>query len=144
MVYSSSVPVYLDHNNWQQQPSRDNLENASPPQPPQVGGGSGDGALIRPGSMVDRARLAKLPLPEAGLNCPRCDSTNTKFCYFNNYSLLQPRHFCKTCRRYWTRGGALRSVPSAEGAVETIKDQTNAEAHQNHRLLQQATAIITQ
>ncbi|KAG9156496.1 hypothetical protein Leryth_027610 [Lithospermum erythrorhizon] len=36
---------------------------------------------------------------------------NTKFCYYNNYSLSQPRHFCKTCRRYWTRGGALRNVP---------------------------------
>lgn len=65
--------------------------------------------------MVDRARLAKLPLPEPGLNCPRCDSTNTKFCYFNNYNLTQPRHFCKTCRRYWTRGGALRNVPVGGG-----------------------------
>ncbi|CAA6669373.1 unnamed protein product [Spirodela intermedia] len=39
----------------------------------------------------------------------------TKFCYFNNYSLLQPRHFCKACRRYWTRGGALRNVPVGGG-----------------------------
>ncbi|CAL9098667.1 unnamed protein product [Musa textilis] len=45
------------------------------------------------------------------LRCPRCDSTNTKFCYYNNYNLAQPRHFCKTCRRYWTKGGALRNVP---------------------------------
>ena len=65
--------------------------------------------------MADRARLAKLPPPGPGLKCPRCDSTNTKFCYFNNYSLLQPRHFCKTCRRYWTRGGALRNVPVGGG-----------------------------
>ncbi|KAK3023273.1 hypothetical protein RJ639_044244 [Escallonia herrerae] len=121
MVYSSSVPVYLDHHNWQQQPSHDNLENPPPPQPPQVGGSSGDGPIIRPGSMVDRARLAKLPLPEAGLNCPRCDSTNTKFCYFNNYNLAQPRHFCKTCRRYWTRGGALRSVPVGGGCRKNNK-----------------------
>ncbi|XP_031120568.1 dof zinc finger protein DOF1.6-like [Ipomoea triloba] len=45
------------------------------------------------------------------LACPRCDSTNTKFCYYNNYNLCQPRYFCKSCRRYWTRGGALRNVP---------------------------------
>ncbi|XP_059651206.1 dof zinc finger protein DOF2.5-like [Cornus florida] len=45
------------------------------------------------------------------LNCPRCNSTNTKFCYYNNYSLTQPRYFCKTCRRYWTEGGSLRNVP---------------------------------
>lgn len=54
-------------------------------------------------------------MPETALKCPRCDSTNTKFCYFNNYSLTQPRHFCKACRRYWTRGGALRSVPVGGG-----------------------------
>ncbi|KAK1316247.1 Dof zinc finger protein DOF1.7 [Acorus calamus] len=49
------------------------------------------------------------------LRCPRCDSSNTKFCYYNNYNLTQPRHFCKTCRRYWTRGGALRNVPIGGG-----------------------------
>ncbi|CAE6185346.1 unnamed protein product [Arabidopsis arenosa] len=43
--------------------------------------------------------------------CARCDSDNTKFCYYNNYSLLQPRYFCKNCRRYWTHGGTLRNVP---------------------------------
>jgi hypothetical protein len=65
--------------------------------------------------MAERARLARIPLPEPGLKCPRCDSTNTKFCYFNNYSLSQPRHFCRACRRYWTRGGALRNVPVGGG-----------------------------
>lgn len=45
------------------------------------------------------------------MNCPRCKSTNTKFCYYNNYSLSQPRYFCKSCRRYWTEGGTLRNVP---------------------------------
>ncbi|KAL0299914.1 UNVERIFIED_CONTAM: Dof zinc finger protein DOF1.1 [Sesamum calycinum] len=34
------------------------------------------------------------------LRCPRCDSSNTKFCYYNNYNLTQPRHFCKTCRHW--------------------------------------------
>ncbi|CAA2933361.1 dof zinc finger protein DOF2.5-like isoform X1 [Olea europaea var. sylvestris] len=51
------------------------------------------------------------PQNEQALNCPRCHSTNTKFCYYNNYSLTQPRYFCKTCRRYWTEGGTLRNVP---------------------------------
>lgn len=91
------------------------------PPPPGGGGGSDSGGVgggtgsIRPVSMTDRARLAKIPQPEAGLKCPRCESTNTKFCYFNNYNLSQPRHFCKTCRRYWTRGGALRNVPVGGG-----------------------------
>ncbi|CAA6667489.1 unnamed protein product [Spirodela intermedia] len=52
---------------------------------------------------------------QQNLRCPRCDSTNTKFCYYNNYNLTQPRHFCKTCRRYWTKGGALRNVPIGGG-----------------------------
>ncbi|KAK9282695.1 hypothetical protein L1049_010915 [Liquidambar formosana] len=126
MVFSS-VPVYLDPPNWQQQHANQlpggSVENSNPqlqlpPPPPSVGGGGGGGGStgsIRPGSMADRARLAKLPQPETALKCPRCESTNTKFCYFNNYSLTQPRHFCKTCRRYWTRGGALRNVPVGGG-----------------------------
>ncbi|XP_059636628.1 dof zinc finger protein DOF1.6-like [Cornus florida] len=54
------------------------------------------------------------PEPEH-VPCPRCDSTDTKFCYYNNYNLSQPRHFCKSCRRYWTRGGTLRNVPVGGG-----------------------------
>ncbi|KAK3229252.1 hypothetical protein Dsin_001133 [Dipteronia sinensis] len=50
------------------------------------------------------------------LNCPRCNSINTKFCYYNNYSLSQPRYLCKTCRRYWTQGGSLRNVPVGGGS----------------------------
>ncbi|CAD6269199.1 unnamed protein product [Miscanthus lutarioriparius] len=53
-------------------------------------------------------------LPKA-LRCPRCNSNNTKFCYYNNYSMTQPRYFCKACRRYWTHGGALRNVPVGGG-----------------------------
>jgi Dof domain, zinc finger len=49
------------------------------------------------------------------LDCPRCGSNNTKFCYYNNYNASQPRHFCKNCRRYWTKGGALRNVPIGGG-----------------------------
>ncbi|KAK8556789.1 hypothetical protein V6N13_064793 [Hibiscus sabdariffa] len=55
------------------------------------------------------------PESHQNLRCPRCDSSNTKFCYYNNYNLTQPRHFCKTCRRYWTKGGALRNVPIGGG-----------------------------
>ncbi|XP_048568924.1 dof zinc finger protein DOF5.1-like [Triticum urartu] len=84
-----------------------------------AGGGGGDGGgggrNSKLMSMSERARLAGVPQPESGLNCPRCDSTNTKFCYFNNYSLTQPRHFCRACRRYWTRGGALHNVPVGGG-----------------------------
>ncbi|XP_059638850.1 dof zinc finger protein 5-like [Cornus florida] len=39
----------------------------------------------------------------------------TKFCYYDNYNLSQPRHFCKSCHRYWTRGGTFGTLPSATG-----------------------------
>lgn len=45
------------------------------------------------------------------VKCPRCDSSNTKFCYYNNYNKSQPRYFCKACKRHWTKGGTLRNVP---------------------------------
>ncbi|CAH1421360.1 unnamed protein product [Lactuca virosa] len=57
-----------------------------------------------------------VPQKEKPLKCPRCESTNTKFCYYNNYSLTQPRHFCKTCRRYWTLNGSLRNVRVGGGS----------------------------
>ncbi|KAL7089129.1 hypothetical protein ACP275_13G170000 [Erythranthe tilingii] len=53
--------------------------------------------------------------PEKIIPCPRCKSMETKFCYFNNYNVNQPRHFCKACQRYWTAGGALRNVPVGAG-----------------------------
>ncbi|KAL0890418.1 hypothetical protein Bca101_014401 [Brassica carinata] len=55
------------------------------------------------------------------LPCPRCDSTNTKFCYYNNYNFSQPRHFCKSCRRYWTHGGTLRDIPVGGGTRKAAK-----------------------
>ncbi|CAK8530566.1 unnamed protein product [Lathyrus sativus] len=62
---------------------------------------------------------------QQALKCPRCDSSNTKFCYYNNYSLSQPRHFCKACKRYWTRGGTLRNVPVGGGYRRNNKRSSN-------------------
>lgn len=61
------------------------------------------------------------------LKCPRCDSTNTKFCYYNNYNKSQPRHFCKACKRHWTKGGTLRNVPVGGGRKsKRLKTSNNA------------------
>ncbi|KAJ6676673.1 DOF ZINC FINGER PROTEIN DOF1.4-RELATED [Salix viminalis] len=65
-------------------------------------------------------RRLRPPLDQA-LKCPRCDSAHTKFCYYNNYSLSQPRYFCKTCRRYWTKGGTLRNIPVGGGCRKNKK-----------------------
>ncbi|KAF7843457.1 dof zinc finger protein DOF3.1-like [Senna tora] len=60
------------------------------------------------------------------LKCPRCDSSNTKFCYYNNYNLSQPRHYCKNCRRYWTKGGALRNIPVGGGSRKNTKRSSSS------------------
>ncbi|XP_051135909.1 dof zinc finger protein DOF1.1-like [Andrographis paniculata] len=62
--------------------------------------------------------------PES-LKCPRCGSDNTKFCYYNNYNKSQPRHFCKSCKRHWTKGGTLRNVPVGGGRKTTKRLRTN-------------------
>ncbi|XP_027338152.1 cyclic dof factor 4-like [Abrus precatorius] len=68
-----------------------------------------EGKEVKKGSEEERVEKEKR------IACPRCKSMETKFCYFNNYNVNQPRHFCKTCQRYWTAGGALRNVPIGAG-----------------------------
>ncbi|KAI7753168.1 hypothetical protein M8C21_021553 [Ambrosia artemisiifolia] len=75
------------------------------------------------------------------VHCPRCDSSNTKFCYYNNYSLSQPRYFCKGCRRYWTKGGTLRNIPiggvSRKSKKMSSSSTTTVHHHQRRRELPQ-------
>ena len=74
------------------------------------------------------------------LKCPRCDSTNTKFCYYNNYNKSQPRHFCRTCKRHWTKGGTLRNVPVGGGRkTKRIKKSTTTDT--SARATATATAV---
>lgn len=65
-------------------------------------------------SKSSQAKTNQLQQPQP-LDCPRCGSKNTKFCYYNNYNKSQPRHFCKACKRHWTKGGILRNVPVGGG-----------------------------
>uniref|UniRef100_A0A0E0LL42 Dof zinc finger protein n=1 Tax=Oryza punctata TaxID=4537 RepID=A0A0E0LL42_ORYPU len=95
-----------------------------------AGGGGGAVAAGRSGGGGGAAAAAAgAPDPRAeALRCPRCDSANTKFCYYNNYSLSQPRHFCKACKRYWTRGGTLRNVPVGGGCRKNKRSRSGAGA----------------
>ncbi|KAM0987191.1 hypothetical protein ACFX2G_011527 [Malus domestica] len=72
---------------------------------------SKNGDLSETGSSQDKT----LKKPDKILPCPRCNSMDTKFCYYNNYNVNQPRHFCKNCQRYWTAGGIMRNVPVGAG-----------------------------
>ncbi|KAL3721816.1 hypothetical protein ACJRO7_034196 [Eucalyptus globulus] len=91
----------------------------APPKPPPMAGK--EEAAPSSGSRKAASSSSSGKQPEQALKCPRCDSSNTKFCYYNNYSLTQPRHFCKTCRRYWTKNGALRNVPIGGGCRKNKK-----------------------
>ncbi len=88
----------------------------------------------------------QLKPPEEVVACPRCQSLNTKFCYYNNYSLTQPRHFCKNCRRYWTAGGTLRNVPVGGGCRKikrsSCKSSTTTYHHLQHQHQQHTAAAL--
>jgi hypothetical protein len=90
----------------QQQPV---LHRTGAAPPPQASTGRGSVGLL------EEAARARAAAAEARLPCPRCQSRDTKFCYFNNYNVNQPRHFCRACHRYWTAGGAIRNVPVGSG-----------------------------
>uniref|UniRef100_A0A0E0DHB5 Dof zinc finger protein n=1 Tax=Oryza meridionalis TaxID=40149 RepID=A0A0E0DHB5_9ORYZ len=92
------------------------------------GGGGGGAPAVAGGAGAGSTERRARPQKEKALNCPRCNSTNTKFCYYNNYSLQQPRYFCKTCRRYWTEGGSLRNVPVGGGSRKNKRSSSSASA----------------
>ncbi|KAL4366407.1 hypothetical protein GQ457_05G029470 [Hibiscus cannabinus] len=85
--------------------------------------------LSKASSMKRRHQQSQQPESEPPLKCPRCDSPNTKFCYYNNYNKSQPRYYCKTCKRHWTKGGTLRNVPVGGGRKnKRIKTSTAAKS----------------
>ncbi|CAJ1974345.1 unnamed protein product [Sphenostylis stenocarpa] len=90
-----------------------------------------------PTPMEQRSRWK--PNIEVAPNCPRCASTNTKFCYYNNYSLSQPRYFCKACRRYWTKGGSLRNVPVGGGCRKNRRGKSSSRHHPTQRSFNSAS-----
>lgn len=81
--------------------------------------------------------------PDEILPCPRCNSMDTKFCYFNNYNLNQPRHFCKNCQRYWTAGGTMRNVPVGSGRRKN-KNSSLLGSQPNHIVIHEAPSGLTQ
>ncbi|MQL77805.1 hypothetical protein Taro_010234 [Colocasia esculenta] len=84
--------------------------------PKQEEGAVGDPKTEHEQNEADSSSQQKvLKKPDKILPCPRCNSLDTKFCYYNNYNVNQPRHFCKNCQRYWTAGGTMRNVPVGAG-----------------------------
>ncbi|XP_042485652.1 cyclic dof factor 2-like [Macadamia integrifolia] len=77
---------------------------------------------------TDNSQEKTMKKPDKILPCPRCNSMDTKFCYYNNYNVNQPRHFCKNCQRYWTAGGTMRNVPVGAGR----RKNKNSASHYRH------------
>ncbi|OMO82510.1 Zinc finger, Dof-type [Corchorus olitorius] len=83
-------------------------------------------------------KISTLKKPDKILPCPRCNSKETKFCYYNNYNVNQPRHFCKNCQRYWTAGGTMRNVPVGSGRRKTKSSNSAAAIHYHHIVISEA------
>ncbi|XWS48006.1 hypothetical protein CRYUN_Cryun13aG0034900 [Craigia yunnanensis] len=79
-------------------------------------------------SDANNSQEKTLKKPDKILQCLRCNSMDTKFCYYNNYNINQPRHFCKACQRYWTAGGTMRNVPVGAGR----RKNKNSASHYGH------------
>lgn len=79
-----------------------------------------------------------LKKPDKIIPCPRCNSMDTKFCYYNNYNVNQPRHFCKNCQRYWTAGGTMRNVPVGAGR----RKNKNSVSHYRHITVTEALQTV--
>lgn len=118
----TSLQVCMDSSNWLQDTIPEEVEFDSSSSP-----SGGDIFTCTRPLMEKKLR----PQHDQPLNCPRCDSTHTKFCYYNNYSLSQPRYFCKSCRRYWTKGGTLRNIPVGGGCRKNKKHSSKKISNDN-------------
>ncbi|KAF2282987.1 hypothetical protein GH714_043643 [Hevea brasiliensis] len=87
-------------------------------------------------SETSNSQEKTLKKPDKILPCPRCNSMETKFCYYNNYNVNQPRHFCKNCQRYWTAGGTMRNVPV--GAGRRKNKSSSSASHYRHIMVSEA------
>ncbi|CAL0331387.1 unnamed protein product [Lupinus luteus] len=111
-----------------------------------IGIGQGIGGGDNGGDMNQQPQHQPPP-PQQPQQCPRCDSMNTKFCYYNNYSLAQPRFFCKTCKRYWTHGGTLRNIPvggSSRKGKRTKYSSSSSSSSSSQPQLQIRSQRVTQ
>lgn len=86
----------LDGENAEPVPPNDQARSNGSSQAEQENGEKG-GNSTNSGGDAPRPSKSRppLPRPEGTVNCPRCTSAETKFCYYNNYNVKQPRYFCK-------------------------------------------------
>ncbi|KAI7754569.1 hypothetical protein M8C21_013463, partial [Ambrosia artemisiifolia] len=95
MVFSS-VPPYLDHHNWHHQLTQLNHQ--------------GVGGVAASQGQNPNLQSPVPPPPTGGGRTGDGEGS------IRPRSMVElARHFCKACRRYWTRGGVLKNVPAGGG-----------------------------
>ncbi|KAF2580052.1 hypothetical protein F2Q68_00004151 [Brassica cretica] len=94
-------------------------------------------------TLTDQVEKDKtLRKPTKIIPCPRCNSMETKFCYYNNYNVNQPRHFCKACQRYWTSGGTMRSVPVGAGRRKNKNNSSSSLHNYQHATISETNGPV--
>lgn len=78
---------------------------------PRSGGGKASAPLEEGGG--GGGKRPALPKPSGIVCCARCSSADTKFCYYNNYNVKQPRFYCKVRAARAESGLAFGCMPSA-------------------------------
>lgn len=111
--------------------------------PPKTPSAETENSLLKSSTNVEQSETSvseekTLKKPDKIIPCPRCNSMDTKFCYFNNYNVNQPRHFCKKCQRYWTAGGTMRNVPVGAGRR---KNKNLSSSHYRHLIIPEGAKL---
>lgn len=85
------------HARWAEaQGENDAAPDAAAEEAEGAGVGGGDvGSEQQHGGATQQGSHSKAKRPPGSQQCPRCNSKNTKFCYYNNYNIKQPRYYCR-------------------------------------------------
>ncbi|KAL6225582.1 hypothetical protein ACLB2K_004431 [Fragaria x ananassa] len=67
------------------------------------------------------------------LQCPRCESNNTKFSVLKAKRIAGPRYHCKNCKMEWTLGGKIKK-PIVLGGVNRKDLQQRVQRVQRRRM----------
>lgn len=66
--------------------------------------------------------------PDSILPCPCCNSMETKYCYYNNQNVSQPRKFCKSHLKNKKSDSRIRHINVSE-AVRAVQINTAKGLH---------------
>ncbi|KAK9108085.1 hypothetical protein Syun_024096 [Stephania yunnanensis] len=121
MGLTHDLQVCMDTSDWLQGSSPGGVNDMDMGMDSSASSGDIMTCTSRQQPMLETRRLR--PQHDQALKCPRCDSTHTKFCYYNNYSLSQPRNIPVGggCRKNTKRSSTSSSTT---GVVKKLSPST--------------------